>query len=43
MADYRSAEQKTDSLLLKLVRSPVSLAIIVAIVVGAFVAGAVIF
>ena len=43
MADYRSAEQKTDSLLLTLVRSPVSLAIIVAIVVAAFVAGALIF
>jgi hypothetical protein len=43
MANYREAEAKTDSLLLKLVRSPGSLAIIVVTHVAAFVAGALIF
>jgi hypothetical protein len=43
MANYREAEAKTDSLLLKLVRSKVSLLILVATHAAAFVAGALLF
>ena len=43
MDKYRAAESKTDSKLMSLVRSPASLVIIVALLVAAFVAGALIF